>query len=175
VVVVPEVSEDLNPPMSGGRRWTDVPLPDRGHGAGSHDLIQPPERPPKGLRRSDWLNPRVLGATAILAFLVGSGIFVLATALETHETLEDVQTFQVAGRERTYQSQGLSCTILVVLGQELPAGSACHTPEVLAYFDPGAAERGRVRLACTIATLLGNPPTDTCLAVLTDTDAQPSG
>lgn len=144
-----------------------------------------PTRPPKRLRRSDWLNARTVLAAGLVAFLAGGGVFVAATALEAggqtdenaevlagvEATLADVQEFLEGGRERTYRGQALTCEVQDVLGiVHDRADDPCLTAEVLRYYDVTAGERGQARLACLITVAATGTAPDRCVLVLAELD-----
>ncbi len=65
-------------------------------------------------------------------------VFVAIALVLMFLQIQDVQQAQDAGRERTYKSQALSCSIKIAIGGDVSQDAACQTPEVLALYDENA-------------------------------------
>lgn len=74
-----------------------------------------------------------------LVVLLCGGIAVLALVVNSlHTDVSHLEINQDAGRERTFKSQALSCSIKIAIGGDVTGDAACQVPEVLALYDEHA-------------------------------------
>lgn len=68
-----------------------------------------------------------------------------AAAINAHDAVDDLEddiealeTGQTQGRERTWRSQALSCSIKLAIGGDVSEDAACQDEHVLELYDPDA-------------------------------------
>ena len=76
-----------------------------------------------------------------LVVLLCGGIAVLALVVDSlHDDVATLEANQEAGRQRTFMSQALSCSIKLAIGGDVDDDAACQAPEVLALYDEHASQ-----------------------------------
>lgn len=88
---------------------------------------------------SPTLGANLVGLLIGLVVLLCGGIAVLALVVNSlHSDVETIGENQEAGKQRTFMSQALSCSIKLAIGGDISNDAACSVPEVLDLYDEHA-------------------------------------